>query len=52
MRLRKQRDDEAMRRAKALHDECMKDPEYRQRWETLTKELFGLLADLPPDVLT
>jgi hypothetical protein len=27
-RLTKQRDESAMKRAKEMHDECMKDPEY------------------------
>lgn len=50
-RLTKQRDEAAVMRAKEMHDECMKDPEYAAKWKTLTAALFGVLADLPADAL-
>ena len=45
------RNADALKRAKEMHDECMKDPEYRTKWEALTKELFGVLCDIPPEAL-
>lgn len=51
-RLTKQRDESAARRAREMHDECMKDPEYRKMWEELTAALRNVLCDLPDDVIS
>lgn len=48
---RKHRDESVIRRAKEMHEECMKDPEYAAKWREVTAGLFGLLADLPEDAL-
>lgn len=37
--------------AKERHKELMQDPEYAAKWNALTSQLFGLLADLPVDAL-
>lgn len=50
-RLLSQRDETAIKRAKEMHDECMKDPDYAAKWNALTSALFGTLSDLPADVL-
>lgn len=50
-RLTKQRDASAQKRAKEMHEECMKDPEYAAKWNELTSQLFGALCDLPADAL-
>lgn len=35
-----------------MHKECMKDPEYAEKWNTLTAALFGTLADIPEEALS
>jgi hypothetical protein len=49
---RKKRDEAVLNRAKEMHDECMKDPEYAAKWNALTSALFGILADLPEDAVS
>lgn len=40
---RKERDASAVARAKRMHDECMKDPEYAEKWSALTYALAELV---------
>lgn len=42
---------EAQKRAKEMHDECMRDPEYAAKWNALVASLSGVLCDLPADAL-
>jgi hypothetical protein len=51
-RLTKQRDLAAEKRAMDMHKECMKDPEYAAKWNSLMSQLTGVLCDLPPEVLS
>lgn len=46
---RKERNASAVARAKRMHDECMKDPEYAAKWSALTYALAPLLTDLPDE---
>ncbi len=48
----KRLDADRMKRAKEMHAECMKDPEYAAKWNALTAALFGVLADLPEDAIS
>jgi hypothetical protein len=39
------------RRAKDMHRECMKDPEYAKKWNALVAAMGGLLCDIPEEAI-